>query len=236
MCVRNRQSLSVHLSNLDRCVNKRKKRVYSVNEANAFSLCFGKSIVHDDVLCWNCRIIACKNRKLNDDSRFPDNRGTFSESDDFSESSDKNPEFEACIKSKVYEDVEHIRIQKQRTVATHKYCCVCYEPQNLTVVPKKARMKSYVKKRIYISEGNRCCRAHLIKGRFFDKELSRLRIYSNFAKVKDSELSELLEGLTIECDFSLWEEKIHLFTDLTWENIIELRKVPTQCETIKPAM
>ena len=52
---------------------------------------------------------------------------------------------------------------------------------------------------------------------------------SNFAKVKDSELSELLEGLTIECDttilnkvgdFSLSEEKIHLFPGLTWENII----------------
>ena len=55
-------------------------------------------------------------------------------------------------------------------------------------------------------------------------------------KVKDSELSELLEGLTIECDitildkvgdFSLSEEKIHLFTGLTWENIIELREMLT---------
>ena len=74
-------------------------------------------------------------------------------------------------------------------MVTHKYCCVCYEAQDLTVVPKEACMQSYVKKMIYISEGNRCCRAHLIKGRFFDEELSRLRIYSNFAKVKDSELS-----------------------------------------------
>ena len=46
--------------------NKRKKRVESVDEANTFSLCFGKSIVLNDVLCWNCRIIACKNRKLDD--------------------------------------------------------------------------------------------------------------------------------------------------------------------------
>ena len=45
-------------------VNKRKKRVESVDEANAFYLCFGSSIVLNDVLCWNCRIIACKNRKL----------------------------------------------------------------------------------------------------------------------------------------------------------------------------
>ena len=95
-------------------------------------------------------------------------------------------------------------------------------------------MQSYVKKMIYISEGNRCCRAHLIKGRFFDEELSRLRIYSNFAKVKDSELSWLLEGLTIECDttildkvgaFFLSEGKIHLFTGLTWKNIIDLHEM-----------
>ena len=58
----------------------------------------------------------------------------------------------------------------------------------------------------------------------FYEELSRLCVYSNFAKVKDLELSELLEGLTIECDtmildkvgdFFLSEEKIHLFTGLT---------------------
>ena len=97
-------------------------------------------------------------------------------------------------------------------------------------------MQSYIKKRIYIPEGNRCYRAHLIKGRFFDEELSRLRVYSNFAKIKDLELLELLEGLTIECDitildkvgdFSLSKEKIHVFTGLTWENIIELRKMLT---------
>ena len=119
------------------------------------------------VLCLNCRIIACKNRKLDDGSRFPDNRGTFSGCDDFMESSDKDPEFEARIKYKVSEGVEHIRIQIQRTVTTHKYCCVCYEAQDSKIVPKQGRMQSYAKKRIYIPESNRCCRAHLIKGRFF---------------------------------------------------------------------
>ena len=70
----------------------------------------------------------------------------------------------------------------------------------------------------------------------FYEELSSLRVYSNFTKLKDSELSELLESLTIECDttildkvgdFSLSKEKIHLFTGLTWENIIEQRKMLT---------
>ena len=61
-------------------------------------------------------------------------------------------------------------------------------------------------------------------------------MYSNFTKVKDSELLELLEGLTIECDttildkvgdFSLSEKKLNLFAGLTWGNIIELREMLT---------
>ena len=67
-------------------------------------------------------------------------------------------------------------------------------------------MQFYVKKRIHIPEGNLCCRAYLIKGRFFYEELSRLRVYSNFAEVKDSELSELLEGLTIKYDTTILDK------------------------------
>ena len=112
-------------------VNKRKKRVESVDEANAFSFWFGKSIVINDVLCWKCRIIASKNRKLDDGIRFPDDRETFSKSNNFPESNNKDPESEACIKSKVSGGVRHIRIQIQRTVATVAFCCVRYEAQDL---------------------------------------------------------------------------------------------------------
>ena len=44
-------------SRFAKSVNQRKQRVESVDEANAFSLCFGKSIVLNDVLCCNCRIL-----------------------------------------------------------------------------------------------------------------------------------------------------------------------------------
>ena len=40
----------------------------------------------------------------------------------------------------------------------------------------------------------------------FYKELRHLRVYSNFTKVKDSELLELLEGLTIECDTTILDK------------------------------
>ena len=55
-------------SRCTKSVKKRKKILESVDEANAFSLCF-------------------------DGSRFLDNRVPFSKSDDFSESRNRDPEF-----------------------------------------------------------------------------------------------------------------------------------------------
>ena len=95
-------------------------------------------------------------------------------------------------------------------------------------------MQSYVKKRIHIPEGYVVVEHIWWKAGFLYEYLSRL--YSNFANVKDSQLSKLLEGLTFECDttmldkvgdFSLSEEKKHLFTGFTWENIIELCEMLT---------
>ena len=39
----------------------------------------------------------------------------------------------------------------------------------------------------------------------FYKKLIRFRVYSNFTKIEDSKLSELLEGLTIEYDTSIFD-------------------------------
>ena len=93
-----------------------------------------------------------------------------------------------------------IRIQIQRTVATHKYCCVFYEAQNLTVVPKQARIQSYVKKRIYIPEGNRCCRAHLIKSRFF---LWRIKSFTCIFEFRERKRFRAI-GITWRFDYWMW--------------------------------
>ena len=68
-----------------------------------------------------------------------------------------------CLSTyEVQEDVEHIGIRMKRTLATHKYCYVCYEKQDLTVVRKRVRVQFYVDKKIYIPKGNRCCQANLM--------------------------------------------------------------------------
>ena len=51
-----------------------------------------------------------------------------------------------------------------------------------------------------------------LKCRYHDIELSPLHVYSNFPKVKDSELSESLEGLIIECDTTI----LNKVGDFSW--------------------
>ena len=223
-------------------VSGKMKVVQNKNEAIAFSLALRKRIAINDVLCGSCRVCIYKHRKLDDESKIPDigsARDLPSGSDDenvLSESDTEDPTFNAYARCKTVDNEEYVHMQIARTVSTHKYCCLCHKAQDLTIVPQEARIQSYVKKKIFIAEGNRCCREHLIKNRFFDRDLGLLRTYSNFTELKVSELSLLLQGLSVECDttildrigdFSLPEKQLNLFTGLTWDNIIELRGMMT---------
>ena len=48
-----------------------------------------------------------------------------------------------------------------------------FKKKDLTVIPEEARTQSHVKQKIYIPAGNRCCREHLIKNRFYDERISQ---------------------------------------------------------------
>ena len=97
-----------------------------------------------------------------------------------SESTNNDPTFEIKFKSNdEIPDVERIHLPIQRTVATHKYCCLCFSTMNLTTIPEEARAQSYIKKKIYIPQGNRYCRAHIIKNRIFDEDLGLLKVHPN---------------------------------------------------------
>lgn len=85
-------------------------------------------------------------------------------------------------------------------------------------------MQSYIKKKIYIPAGNWCCQTHIIKNRIYEKDLVRLKVYSNIASLSALELSKVMETLSIKCDstlfdkigkFSLPEEQIKVFTGLS---------------------
>ncbi|XP_025267723.1 uncharacterized protein LOC112639073 [Camponotus floridanus] len=99
---------------------------------------------------------------------------------------------------------------------------------NLTTIPEEARISVYIKKKIYIPSGNRCCKDHLIKNRIYEDDLSLLRVHSNTANLTALELSKVMETLSIKCDstlldkvgeHSISEEQLEVFTGLNWENI-----------------
>ena len=86
---------------------------------------------------------------------------------------------------------------------------------NLTMIPEEARIQLYIKKKIFIPLG---------------------KVYSSTTSLSASELSKLIETLTIKCDsalldkigeFSLSEKQIENCTGLSWENILEIKDLMT---------
>ena len=92
--------------------------------------------------------------------------------------------FEVKVKSKeAISETEYFEIPIQRTVATHKYCCICFSMKNLTLIPEEARIQSYIKKKIFIPPRNRCCTTHILKNRIYEEDLNHLKVYSNTASL-----------------------------------------------------
>ena len=94
---------------------------------------------------------------------------------------------------------ERIQVQIHRTISTYKYCCVCSFRNAITVVPEDARMQAFIKMKIYIPAGNRCCQSHSIKYRFYDENLSRLRVHLNSSSLTASKMTKMMKSLSIRC-------------------------------------
>ena len=117
--------INVRCSGCEAFVNKRKgkkKIIKNAIEANNFSLCLNRTIVVDDILCHSCRLSIYKKR-LKNVSNF--DKEDASPSDNGSINDD--PSFEIKLKSNdEILDVQRIELPIQRTVASHKYCCLCF--------------------------------------------------------------------------------------------------------------
>lgn len=138
----------------------------------------------------------------------------------------------------VYNDTEEcIEVQINRTVSTHRYCCVCYSSdKHLIVIPQNARMQSMIKRRIFIADGNRCCENHLINTRFYEEDFNLLKVYCNWSILRASELSKIMKNFAVECDatlldkmndFRISDEQLYIYTGLKRENLIELQDLLT---------
>ncbi|GAB1860468.1 SWIM-type domain-containing protein [Camponotus japonicus] len=208
-------------------ITGKKKIVKNANEAHDFSSTLQRIIVANDILCKKCRLSIYKKKNPEKDVESETERDPPSESDN------DDPTFEIQFRPKeTITEVERIEIPIQRTVTTHKYCSICLLSNNLTTIPEEARISAYIKKKIYIPSGNRCCKGHLIKNRIYEDDLGLLRVHSNTANLTALELSKVIETLSIKCDstlldkvseYSISEEQLEVFTGLNWENLYTIK-------------
>ncbi|XP_044578872.1 uncharacterized protein LOC123261347 [Cotesia glomerata] len=220
-----------------------KKVVMTINEANIATEKIGKRVLVNDAFCSKCRVISTRPpilKNTQDSSAdqvsiksqpifFQSSSTTIS-----SVSSSEDPSY--VIEEKMEEELEFVELGFPRIISTHKYCCLCGLSANITIVPFEARKQVFSTTRLFIPEGNRCCKDHIIKKRFYDEEINNFRIYSNTSVFEVRDLEKLLGQLAIGTDSSIIdkigdhsfsEKQLEVFTSLTWEKLIKLREMLT---------
>lgn len=231
----------------------RKRKLSTDKDVEYFYNITGQLFSIGDILCNKCRLkkyrdlqvlqaqSSINNNNTPSNSSFatnPDDINPGYDSDDINpgyDSDDINPGYESdddfvihAVNTNNDNISEHIELMISRTVSTHKYCCLCSKKTNITTVPQIARVQAYTMRKIFIPKGNRCCRDHLIKNRFFDNCLNDLRAYSPSSVFDLTDLTTILGLLGNDAkntmftsigNFSLSDNDIKVFTGLTWENI-----------------
>lgn len=209
--------------------NKFRKIIKTKNEAEKYSHCFNKNISVSDVICNKCRLSIYKQEALTSRSIVGD---TDSDSDPMTvEPVDTNNDDDFMCRITNPEEDNYIEMPFPRVVSTHRFCIICRAEVNLRIISLETRCDVFARKKIFIPDGDRCCNEHMIGGRIYEDDLSRLCIISNTSRIKKSELVTFLNILAETANLSLFdriengisEDQLKALTGLTWENVIELK-------------
>lgn len=121
-------------------------------------------------------------------------------------------------------------------VPTHGYRFVCGSWRNFIKASLRLRKQVFIKRRLFVPDGNRCCQTHFIKNILYEDYLIGLYAQSNSSKLEPTEVKQYLEWLSnmsesplrLEIgDLTLSPELLKAVTELTWYNIDVLRKLMT---------
>jgi len=216
-----------------------KKVILTAEEAAEYSECANIEIVINDILCAKCRLI--KYRSTHSASTLAATGEECGESvcDELAPmeeyaSSPSSDDSDYVGKSVPAE--EYIEIPLRRTLATHRYCIICYEKNNIHRISLETRLKVFATKQIFIPQGTRCCSSHLLGNSLYADDLSRLRIISDTSRLTKSEIGLFLEtvaarseapGMCNQGTMDMSEEQVHTLTGHSWENIRDLRQLLT---------
>ncbi|XP_058810427.1 uncharacterized protein LOC131675459 [Phymastichus coffea] len=238
--------------NCIRCnLNERKSTGYkrfiqSQSVVDDLKKCLNVDAEIDDFICSKCyAVFSCTRSRLTKEEATTTNQSEDRVSQSFSQlsvsstnSSQQTDPGDPPIlftERKIIEEDE-IELPIPRCIATHKYCCICRKDCNLMAVPMEARLQVFTMRNIFIPAGNRCCKDHFIKKRLYEEVMNNIIATSNVSSMKASDVSNFLQKFRIDVDkeltdkvgdFSLPENRLIIFTGLTWENLFELRAMMT---------
>ncbi|KAF5303668.1 hypothetical protein FQA39_LY09915 [Lamprigera yunnana] len=111
-----------------------------------------------------------------------------------------------------------------QTASTHACCCLCFAKTQLTTIPEQARLQAFNLKRVYIPQGNRCCQDHLIKNRFYESELEKIKPVTNECQIPKGELTKFIESLSSAANITTIHRTIGNLSmpSLSWDNFNKL--------------
>ena len=223
-----------------------KKIIGTLFDAASYSGFFDKDIPVGSYVCKKCctdySFEQSKSRKTNQLHDLPSTAEAQPESErsesqqssgttSFSQSSGSVVEYNIVEK----EDIEFVELPFRRPISSYCKCFICRESHGrLVQVPFEARQQVFIKERIFIPKGNRCCGKHLLKKRIYEDEIKNITIVSHTSNVQVDEVAKMLQFLSVSCDreltdrigdFTLSDERIFTFTGLTWEQIVELKEM-----------
>lgn len=65
-------------------------------------------------------------------------------------------------------------------------------------------MQVYIKQKIYIPEGNRCCQNYLIKNRLYHDDINRIKVFSNSAFISGDYFKDIINCFVNEYNLTLF--------------------------------
>ncbi|XP_058802330.1 uncharacterized protein LOC131670620 [Phymastichus coffea] len=222
--------------NCIRCnLNERKSTGYkrfiqSQSVVDDLKKCLNVDAEIDDFICSKCyAVFSCTRSRLTKEEATTTNQSEDKVSQSFSQlsvsstnSSQQTDPGDPPIlftERKIVEEDE-IELLIPRCIATHKYCCICRKDRNLMAVPMEARLQVFTVRNIFIPA----------------EVMNDIIATSNVSSMKASDVSNFLQKFRIDVDkeltdkvgdFSLPENRLIIFTGLTWENLFELRAMMT---------
>ena len=122
-----------------------------------------------------------------------------------------------CLSDENPTEDETITMPFQRVTSTKYYCFICKSKMDLRDDSSNTRLQVFIERVLFIPYRNRC-KIHMNKNRFYEDEISKMKVFSEESDIKKSEIKKYLDNLSEKLDeclhdkvkgFSISEESVY---------------------------